>query len=323
VAYGKGEALTVTDANVALGRLPADSLLAGRVPLDIDRVMVHLDSLARSMGCSISQAASGIIEVANAAMARALRHISSERGHDPVDFTLLSFGGAGGLHACDLADALQMKRIITPRYPGAFSAIGLAIADVRREYARAIPAETLIVETGVLSSLRTMFNEMELAAAAEMLADGFSRDDWHGERTLNLRYAGQAFDLRIGVEADSTASEAATMFHRTHRERYGHADTKNEIEVVAARFTAIARSRTPRFRTLLPQMPGEPYRSIRLSHGDSWVDAPVYRREDLALHQRVSGPAIVLQPDATTYIKAGWTSVTDEFGNLVIELIVG
>ena len=138
VAYGRGDTLTVTDANVLLGRLPEDIRLAGRVPLDGSRVRARFEVLAREIGRTPEQAALGIVAVANAAMARALRHVSVERGHDPAGLTLLSYGGAGGLHACALAAALDMTTILIPRYPGAFSALGLALADVRREYVRAL-----------------------------------------------------------------------------------------------------------------------------------------------------------------------------------------
>jgi N-methylhydantoinase A len=323
VAYGKGEMLTVTDANLALGRLPSASLLAGRLSLDSERVMDRFRSLAGRMGCTVTRAAVGVIEVANAAMARALRHISTERGQDPAEYTLLSFGGAGGLHACALAEALTIRRILTPRYPGAFSAIGLALADIKREYVRACPAQTRISEPTVLARIDCLFEEMAQIAGNDLLNEGYNITDWSEARVLNLRYAGQAFDLRIPVERAVSAAQIADAFHCAHRERYGHADPTHDVEVVAARLTATAKSRVPRIRVQVPNTPAEPFASTRLFASSGSADAPMYRRDELALGQVVRGPALVLQPDATIYIEIGWNSVTDVFGNLVIEQSAG
>lgn len=318
VAYGKGERLTVTDANVALGRLPANSLLAGSLPLDVDRVMDRFERLAEQMGCSVDRAALGIIEVANSAMARALRHISTERGEDPEEYTLVSFGGAGGLHACALAEALGMSNVLAPRYPGAFSAIGLALADVQREYARPCPAESYISDTLLFTQIHDMFADMLGCAESEMKEDEFEPQNWMAQRVLDLRYAGQAFDLRVPFGSELTPEAVSTAFHMAHQKRYGHADSAHTVEVTAARLTAVGRFRRPEMRVMLPSVPAKPKYFTRVYGSHGWVEAPVYMRDEIALAQTLRGPGLVLQSDSTIFIDVSWKSVTDVFGNALI-----
>jgi N-methylhydantoinase A len=277
------------------------------------------------MDCTIYKAAFGVIEIANAAMARALRHISTERGQDPAEYTLLSFGGAGGLHACALAEAINIKRILIPRYPGAFSAIGLAMANIKREYVRALPAQSSLSEAAVLSAVAEMFLDMEQSAESEMIMDGHASADLSIERSLDMRYAGQAFDLRIAYEPGATshshvkAAHLARNYHNAHQLRYGHSDPGHDIEVVAARLTASAKSRIPEIKVVISNIQAEPIEYAHVYTSRGLRDAPVYHREDIAADQAIRGPALVIQPDATTYIEVGWNSVTDVSGNLIIE----
>ena len=215
VAYGRGETLTVTDANVLLGRLPADIRLAGRVPLDGSRVRAGFEALAHEISRTPEQAALGIIAVTNAAMARALRHVSVERGHDPAGLTLLAFGGAGGLHACALASALDMTTVLIPRYPGAFSALGLALADVRREYVQALPPTRLFekniefkikVETDELAphiadTLPSILSDLHTRAAADAVKEGLAPNAWRWQALLDVRYVGQSFESADASDA--------------------------------------------------------------------------------------------------------------------------
>lgn len=320
VAYGKGETLTVTDANVLLGRLPADVLLAGRLPLDGARVRAYFQKLAARLGRTPEAAALGIVDVANAAMARALRHISVERGHDPADFTLLSFGGAGGLHACALAEALGMPAVLVPRYPGAFSALGLALADVQREYVQALPLQAERVEwssPAIWEALRQQFERLEHQAAEAMRREGIAPGSWHSQRLLDLRYVGQSFDLRVPVAAaDLPATIAA--FHTAHRARYGHADPREPVEAVAVRIVAVAALERPPLAVALPSSPGAPIGETEVLFAGGPQRTRLYAREALAPEQCIEGPALLLQPDATTLVEPGWSARADSNGNLLL-----
>jgi N-methylhydantoinase A len=313
VAYGRGDRLTVTDANILLGRLPESTLLAGSVPLDLERVRGYFQRFGAEMGLSPHQAAQGILDVVNAQMARALRHVSTERGHDPSDYTLVSFGGAGGLHACALAEALQMGRVLVPRHPGAFSALGLAYANVRREYARSF---FLRVDQEDSMTLDQALNHLEQSARAELRADGIPESSIRVLRFVEARYVGQSFALRLNYRALSGVSRA---FHRAHRARYGHADSSEPVEIVTIGLTAeAATANAPRIHPALPDSPARPIDSQRVYFAGDFIDCPIYARADIARDDRLRGPAIIVQEDATTWIPPGWTSRTDLNTNLIL-----
>lgn len=321
VAYGRGETLTVTDANVLLGRLPAAARLGGRMALDAARVRTHFEDLAAQLGIDVAQAALGVVQVANAAMARALRHISVERGYDPADFALLSFGGAGGLHACALAEALGMRSVLIPRFPGAFSALGLALAETRREFALPLStAEMRLPETPeARAALEARFERLEAQAAAAAALEDAPRAEI--TRLLDLRYVGQAFDLRVPVVDRNDICATLSAFHRAHQARYGHSDPREAVEAVALRIVVIGRNTRAVLTAELPEEPGEPVGTTALYGETDWQEAPLFLRETLAPQQRLSGPAIVLQSDATTFIAAGWQATVDPQGNLILNAI--
>ena len=318
VAYGRGQTLTVTDANVLLGRLPASARLGGSMELDAARVRVHFEALAARLGIGSEQAALGVIQVANAAMSRALRHISVERGYDPADFALLSFGGAGGLHACALAETLGMRSVLIPRFPGAFSALGLALADTRREFALPLSAaERVLAETPeARQALEARFAVLEtLAAPVSAQAEAMPTET---TRLLDLRYTGQAFDLRVPVVGRNDISATLTAFHRAHKARYGHSDIREAVEAVALRVVTVGRNGCPAPTTDLPGKSGKPIGVTSLYGEAGRLKAPLFLREDLAADQQISGPAIVLQLDATTFVAPEWQGTVDRQGNLVL-----
>jgi N-methylhydantoinase A len=320
VAYGRGDTLTVTDANLLLGRLPAQVRLAGRVPLDAERVRAYFVPFAARLKRTPEEAALGVAQVANAAMARALRHISVERGYDPAAFTLLSFGGAGGLHACALAEALGMASVLVPRFPGAFSALGLTLADVQREYVRSLPVASRPPDwtaAATWEALVAHFAALEAQAAQDMAAEGFGPEGWQGQRLLDLRYVGQSFDLRVPL-AGSDLSATIAAFHTAHRARYGHADPREPVEAVAARLIAVGTLPRPRLAPDLPAAPGAPLGETEVYFEGAWQSAALYARETLSAGQRIAGPAIVLQTDATTLLEPGWQGLTDPGGNLLL-----
>jgi N-methylhydantoinase A len=311
----------VTDAHLLLGRLPADARLAGRVPLNAERVRSEFDLLARRIGCTPERAAMGVLSVANAGMSRALGHISLQRGHDPADFALLSFGGAGGLHACELAGLLGMRTVIVPRFPGAFSALGLAVADVRREAAQALPAGIRIdtAEPAVSHALTHTFQALYQQITREMATEGFIIGEWQAERRLELRYIGQSFSLSVSVDSTLDLAHACNRFHTAHRVRYGHADPAQPVEVTAAHLVAIGRNTRPAPRVrALHRTASEPYFTL-VYEANGWLPATVLTRDALPPGRAgVDGPCIIVQDDATTYVPLGWTAVTDAHHNLVI-----
>src|SRR5262249_12741799 len=236
--YGRSLLPTVSDAHVVLGHFPAESLLDGEFKLDAVRARKSLDDLAADMGKAASrrvsaiEAARGVLNVVTANMERALRHISVERGHDPRDFALMPFGGAGGLHVCTLARALQIPRVLVPASPGALSALGVLTADVVKEQSRTVMLEAA---RGAAQKLESIFTAMERQAQTILLREGFQKSRQRHERSLAVRYQGQSFELPIR----QTSGDIAGAFHRAHRARYGYAQTKNVVEIVSARVRSL------------------------------------------------------------------------------------
>ena len=330
VAYGHGEQLTVTDANLVLGRLPAELPLAGSVPLDAERTRTLYDRFAQQLGTSGVLAAKATLELACQSMARAIRHVSTERGTDLAGCSLISFGGAGGLHACELAAELGMPGVIIPRWPGAFSALGLCFAGISREFVRAIPARTLLSDYG--AQCARLCSDLHRIAQEWMHAQGLEEEAWGAYFRVDLRYRGQAFDLLIdmpaGAAIDPTAGisafservlkDIADAFHVAHRKRYGHADPNQPVEITAIRLAASELTSPGMPQPILPTSPAEPIGTTYVYADDCWQAAPIYWREAIPAAQILAGPAVVAQEDATTYIPPGWQAATDTAGNMHI-----
>ncbi len=316
-AYGASSVLTVTDANILLGRMPSDVRLAGSVQLDVARVHACFADLSAKIGRSPESLALGIVAIAEASMARALHHISIERGHDPADFALLSFGGAGGLHACALASALSIGGVLVPRFPGALSALGLAIAPIQHEFSRAIPATCVSEPSGeaVWSRLAEMAAALEADANAGAATEEVEGVAFRHETFLDLRYAGQSFDLRVPFDpAEPWAATA--VFHSLHRARYGHADMSEPVEVVAIRCVLTGTMPLPRLRFPAATVAGAPAAEARVHDGSRWTVASRFERDELAIGQTIAGPSLVIQPDAATFLPPGWQGVVDAYSNL-------
>jgi N-methylhydantoinase A len=281
--------------------------------------------LVGSFGGDALRAAEGIMRVANANMERALRVISVQRGHDPRLFTLVAFGGAGPLHACDLADALSIPRLLVPRYPGVLSAFGMAAADVTRDYSQAFLATVGPDDSdgGLAARLAAAYEALEKRARAEMRAEGRPGDTLPLERAADLRYAGQSHELTVPVEEPAPAALLG-RFHALHQERYGYSDADSTVEVVTLRLRAVSPVEGPLLEPLAgggpdatPARIGE--RSVWFSTQGGAVEAAVYDRERLLAGNVLVGPALVLQVDSTTVVPPGWQGVVDGWGNLVLE----
>jgi N-methylhydantoinase A len=224
--YGRGTAPTVTDAHLVLGRLVETEFLGGTMTLDVARARRAVGTLARRLGRSLHATAAGILAIATAAMERALRVISVERGYDPRTFTLVAFGGAGGLHAVALADALGMPRVLVPRHPGLLSAWGMLVAEVVRDFAHTL---RVVAPSDVV--VRRAFVALERHARRALAGERVRLAAL--ERALDVRYAGQAYELTVSFAGDWRA-----RFHALHAERFGHADATRPLEVVTARVRA-------------------------------------------------------------------------------------
>jgi N-methylhydantoinase A len=319
--YGKSLLATVTDAHLALGHLAGDGLLGGEFKLDLQRANEALNRLAEDMSKAaqrkvrLEEAAQGVLLVVNANMERALRKISVERGYDPREFVLLPFGGAGGLHAVDLARSLQIPRIILPRSPGALSAIGVVAADVIKDHSRTVMLE---VDKGFEVKLEKTFRELEKSARSLLIEEGFPRKNQRHERLLAMRYKGQSFELDIKASGNDVRRE----FHWAHKTRYGYAHEDNVIEIVSVRLRSSGRVNPlaqPRLRTRKGSDRAKPVEFVMAYFEGRKVRTALYQRESLFPRMKFRGPAIVAEYSATTLIPPGASAIVDPFGNLIIE----
>ncbi|HEX8474212.1 MAG TPA: hydantoinase/oxoprolinase family protein [Pyrinomonadaceae bacterium] len=344
--YGRGKLPTVTDANLLLGRFGGASLLGGDFRLDARGAAEVFEELAREISAaggravSAREAAEGVVRVVNAGMERALRAVSVERGHDPRRFTLLSFGGAGGLHAVELARALRIPRVVVPRSPGALSALGALSSDVVKDLSRTVMLETKDSHSDSL--LERAFRQMEREARAALRREGFQETQQRIERTVAARYKGQSFELEIGWAAgrgfngefdgeDGVKTSGRTRlaalvdsFHDAHRQRYGYAEEASAVEIVSARVRAVGvveklkAERPSRVRRDAGAVAASRRAKVYLTDGRSRVIG-VYARDALEAGARLRSPCIVSEYSSTTLVPAGARAHIDRHGNLIIE----
>jgi len=318
--YGRSQLPTVTDAHVVLGHFGSDGLLGGEFKLDEKRARGAMTKLANDLSrvsgkrCSVIKAAEGVLSVANTNMERALRHISVERGHDPRQFALLPFGGAGGLHAVDLARALRIPTIIAPTAPGALSAVGVLVADVIKDQSRTV---MFGYERKQIARLGKVFSEMERKAATVLRVEGFPRSRQRHERSLAMRYRGQSFEL----EVRNTSGDLAAAFHRLHRERYGYSQEHSEIEIVSARlrsFGLVDKLAERKLSVARQRGKTKPHNKVMAHLDGRKVEVALYKRYELLAGAKLQTPCIVTEYSATTLIPADWNVRVDQFGNLLI-----
>jgi N-methylhydantoinase A len=308
--YGQGGAqATVTDANLLLGRIPQNTLLGGYLPLDLPAAERSISTLADKMGCAVLEAAQGILRLANEHMARALRVISVERGHDPADYVLLCFGGAGGLHACDLAELLNMQRIIIPARAGVFSAMGMLVSEPGRELSRAVLTPLTKLTD---SDIKQQFRVLEDEAKAQLANEGCDPKSITYRRQLELRYKGQSATIPIHW---SEGGRHAETFHEAHAKASG-LRLPHPVELVNIRLGA----RAPAvLKSVDIQDDGEQHgvaEMVRMP--ELGIDVPLYQRCDLKYMASLQGPSILMEPVSTTWIKPGWRVAVDKWGNLLI-----
>jgi N-methylhydantoinase A len=323
--YGRGIEPTVTDANLVLGRFGRATLLGGEFKLDEGRAREALTRLAREMSAAASrrvsmwEAARGVVRVVNTNMERALRVISVERGYDPREFVLLPFGGAGGLHAVELARALRIPRVIAPTSAGALSATGALASDVVKDWSRTVMLEAV---KDNYTKIERAFSEMEQEARVALRLEGFMEARQRHERSLAVRYQGQSFELEIKWTRGG-GNRLAEAFHRAHRARYGYAQEANHVEVVSARLRStgiVEKLRTERAKRSSGKVKvASPREFATVYFTDRQSRAGIYERDEIEPGARLRTPCIVREYSATTLIPPGAHAAVDEHGNLIIE----
>jgi N-methylhydantoinase A len=310
VCYGKGLEVTVTDANLYLGRLLPARFLGGRMPLAVARCREAVEALAARAGLAPQHLAEGIVEIAEATMAGALRVVSVARGYDPRDFVLLPFGGAGGLHACALAEMLSMERILIPAHPGLLSAVGLVLSDVIRDYSLSVlrSGETAAAE------LEELYVPLVAQAGSEMAGEGITGEALHLERTLDMRCRGQSFEVNVPLSGDFR-----TLFHDRYEQLYGYRETERELEIVTLRLRAVGRGPRPDLTHGVCASGEVRPATEPVVIGGEERPCPVYERSELPCGAVFAGPALVVEATATHLVGPGWLARVDERANLVLE----
>lgn len=323
ICFGRGTQATVTDANLLLGRLDAASFLGGSVSLDRERTAELLETQRGPLPDAESFAA-GILRVIETEMEKAIRVISVERGHDPRQFTLVAFGGGGPLHACALARALGMPRVLVPALPGALSAVGILLADTVRDYSRTVMLRAEdFASAGV--ELARVAGELEQQARAEAAAEALAGDAGLViERSLDLRYSGQGYELNVPFDPEDVP-ESAAHFHRLHQQRYGFSDVTRRVELVNVRLRlrSVAEPYAPKPAVLRPGDGSEAFEGERpVWFEGGWRATRLYRRAALVPGDTVHGPAMVTEYTSVTLIPPAASALVDGYGNLIVTLDV-
>jgi N-methylhydantoinase A len=319
ICYGRGEKATVTDAHAVLGHFGDKGLLGGAFALDVSRTRTHFEKL-RGKFRNIEKFAEGILAVADAVMEKAIRVISVERGHDPRDYCLVAFGGAGGLHACSLAAGLEMPGVLLPVFPGALSALGILRADVVREFSRTV---LLAVNASYRTNmpLRPLFHSLEEDARRALRNEGFAPAHIRIVQRLDMRYSGQAYELSVPAYGDFVAA-----FHRAHEQRYGYHDRNNAVEIVNLRCRATgitdkpSLAKIPRATRSAAAKPRHNDSRRCVLNGREQI-ARVISREQLRAGERFSGPVVITEYSATTLVPSGWQGDVDSFGQIFLRQV--
>ena len=320
VAYGRGGTEpTVTDANLALGRLDAGFFLGGAMQLDMAATGAALQRLGQAIGLGPEAAAEGILALTNASLAAAVRLSLFEKGLHPSDFSLLSFGGAGGLHATEVADEMGMTEVIFPREPGTLSAYGIMFSDLVQDISR---SRLFTLGEAALPDLASLIGDLRADADARLARDGVAQADRMLMVAADMRYHGQAFELLVpwgDVAAPGAASLAAleARFHTAHRQRFSYSSEGEAVEIVTLRVSATGR--LPRPATTAPEPAGRPSMKGRrpVFTSGAWREAVIWDREALKPGDAIDGPAIIEEAFATHYIATGWTAALGAAGAII------
>ena len=323
VCYDQGgEQVTVTDANLALGRLNPDYFLGGKMNLNPDKSANRLSELGKKLNFGVPETAQAIIDLANENMANAIRVMSIERGLDPRDFTLVAFGGAGPLHAGGIAQLMGMKRVVIPLYPGLCSAFGSLIADfqVDKVWSKHFRSDT--VEASIVAE---QFENLASAAVGELRAEGFS-DTPEIERTISMRYSGQNYEHDVPIEegpiTSQTLENTFQQFNQLHEQFYGYSIGHEVIELIRFNVKAVGRTNKPRLKGVAAPA-GGPVAALQTRgvffKGQGFVDCPVYRRKELPGEFELIGPAIIEEVDSMILVHPGHKLQTNRQGVITLD----
>jgi N-methylhydantoinase A len=326
VCYGLGsEEPTVTDANIVLQTLNPVEILGGRMKVRRDLAVASVQRLADRLGLGVMETAQGIISVVTANMAKAIRVISVQRGHDPRDYALMAFGGAGPLHAARLAKELDMGTVIVPLTPGTLCALGLLLTDLRADFAL---SRLMPLDEKALTPVEVGFAELEDQAITWFEGEKIPADRQVMTRTVDMRYMGQNYELSVAVPAGPITPETFKAleegFEAAHQQRYGFIAEGEAIQIVTLRLEAAGIVNKAKFK---PQDPVGPdpsgaqidTRDVWLTEAGDYVSCPVYTRDKLKSGNVIQGPAIVEQMDTTTVILPEMTGTVDPYLNLILE----
>ena len=326
ICYAQGGAeVTITDAHVFLGRIPPH-LLGGEIPLDVAAARSGIEKLAEQLGLSPEACASGVLEISAWNQANALRQVTVKRGLDVRDFTLTTFGGSGSLLLCRLMDVLGLRTVLVPPDPGNVSAFGLLTVDVKNDYVR---THVSLADSLEPAGVATIYDALTDQARVALAGEGFAQAEHQYVRTADLRYFGQAYEVRVGVpEGDvdgGVLAEVADRFHAAHRALYGYDfadDASQQVEWVNLRVSGIGPIQRPEIRRRpsaeSPTVTPTSHRAVCFEPGDGYVETPVLWRSDLAVGAAVTGPAIIEEFGSTVPLHPGFTARVDELGNLIV-----
>ena len=312
VVYGRGgQQVTVSDANAILGRLDAEHFLGGTMSLDMDAGQQAMQKLAQEINFSEIETAKGVIDIANVNIDRAVRRVSIARGHDPRDFTLVAFGGAGPLHACEVAQQLDIPRVLVPHTPGVLCALGLLVADVAVEYSRSVMH---LATRNTIARLRAEQIELVSLGKRDLEQEGIPDANMVFNITLDLRYEGQAYELNVPF-----GRNIIQAFHEIHESTYGHAMHDRRVEIVNMRLNGRGIIDKVTFNAVV----AEPFNAIPFAEKASPLGGTMklFNRDDLQAGALFEGEALVFQLDSTTYIPSGWSARVDGYMNLILEKI--
>jgi N-methylhydantoinase A len=327
VCYGKGGTEpTVTDANVVLGRLDPDNFLGGEMTLDVEAARRAIDErCAKPLGLDVVTAANGIIEIANNAMINALRLISVQYGYDPRDFAMVAFGGAGPLHANRLAAEMKIPRLIVPRAPGIFSAMGLLVTDIKHDYSVTRIRQVQHVDAAELTQV---YEDLERQGRAALERQGVPEAQMSFHRLVDMRYVGQSYELSICLPSGQlnagSIALAVEQFNAEHTRAYGFSAPSEPTEFVNLRLTAVGEITKPRTSFVAPAGPegAAPAllrnRSVYFAEAGGFIESPLYDRYRLGSSATIDGPALIVELDSMTVLHPGYRAVVDKYGNLVI-----
>ncbi|MCP4251876.1 MAG: hydantoinase/oxoprolinase family protein [Candidatus Scalindua sp.] len=314
VCYGKGKEITVTDANLFLGRISAEFFLGGRMQLESGKVSGYLDRLSKKLGMSSVKVAEGIIDIAIANMARAIKVVSVEKGFDVRDYTLVSFGGAGGLHACELAESLLIKKILVPKNAGVLSALGMTLTDIIKDYSKSV---LLKIEEEDYRKILSLFKPLKLQGMKDVLSEGIPKRSISVENFVDMRYVGQSHELMLPFNNGYIED-----FHKLHKKTYGYANTEYEIEVVNIRVRVIGKTKKPSLRKVVMaglMKENAQTQKTKCYFRGKWLKADVYNRNNVREHTRIKGPALIVEDTSTTFLPPEYICNVDDYENLIIE----